>query len=166
MPDRSDLVALLPLLDEALDLPTGERALWLADLRRSQPVRAAKLEAMLGAEERLNRVGFLAEFPETPTVPALPLAGLRLGAYTLERPLGRGGMGTVWLARRSDGHYEGVAAVKLLNLALLDALGAARFRREGTVLARLVGYYVAGGAALTLVGLVSSRETRDQLLDR
>ena len=46
-------------------------------------------------------------------------------------------MGTVWLARRSDGRFEGTAAVKLLNLALLDQVGAARFRREGTVLARL-----------------------------
>ena len=46
-------------------------------------------------------------------------------------------MGTVWLARRSDGRFEGTAAVKLLNLALLDQVGAARFQREGTVLARL-----------------------------
>jgi serine/threonine-protein kinase len=46
-------------------------------------------------------------------------------------------MGTVWLARRSDGRFEGTAAVKLLNLALFDPVGAERFRREGTVLARL-----------------------------
>jgi eukaryotic-like serine/threonine-protein kinase len=46
-------------------------------------------------------------------------------------------MGTVWLARRSDGRFEGTAAVKLLNLALLDPVGSARFRREGSVLARL-----------------------------
>jgi serine/threonine-protein kinase len=46
-------------------------------------------------------------------------------------------MGTVWLARRSDGRYEGQAAVKLLNLALLDPVGSERFRREGTLLARL-----------------------------
>ncbi|HEX5633657.1 MAG TPA: serine/threonine-protein kinase, partial [Gemmatimonadales bacterium] len=45
--------------------------------------------------------------------------------------------GTVWLARRSDGRYEGTAAVKLPNLARLDAVGAERFRREGTLLARL-----------------------------
>jgi serine/threonine-protein kinase len=46
-------------------------------------------------------------------------------------------MGTVWLARRTDGQFEGHAAVKLLNLGLLSPSGEARFRREGSVLARL-----------------------------
>ena len=63
--------------------------------------------------------------------------GRRLGAYTIERPLGRGGMGSVWLARRSDGRYEGRVAVKLLSIAQLDPIGSERFRREGTTLARL-----------------------------
>src|SRR6185437_2267583 len=63
--------------------------------------------------------------------------GLELGAYTLERLLGQGGMGSVWLARRTDGRFEGEAAVKLLNLALLTSSGQERFRREGSVLARL-----------------------------
>jgi serine/threonine-protein kinase len=46
-------------------------------------------------------------------------------------------MGTVWLARRSDGRYEGQVAVKLLNAALIDPIGTERFRREGSTLARL-----------------------------
>ena len=46
-------------------------------------------------------------------------------------------MGTVWKARRSDGRFEGVAAVKFVHLAVLDREGRERFRREGTALARL-----------------------------
>jgi serine/threonine protein kinase len=46
-------------------------------------------------------------------------------------------MGTVWLATRSDGRYEGHAAVKLLNLAFLSAARRERFRREGSVLVSL-----------------------------
>jgi serine/threonine-protein kinase len=56
----------------------------------------------------------------------------------LERLLGRGGMGAVWLAHRSDGRYAGRAAVKLLNLSLLGRAGSTdRFKREGSALARL-----------------------------
>ena len=131
---NTDLLAtLLALLDQALDLPPLEREAWLSRLRAEQPAPAAELEALLAAEAGLDAKGFLSG-----TALAVPgLSGQRLGAYTLERPLGQGGMGTVWLARRSDGRYEGKVAVKLLNLALLDAVGAERFRREGTVLARL-----------------------------
>ena len=38
-------------------------------------------------------------------------AGDRLGAWTLLRPLGEGGMGRVFLAARSDGHYQQQAAI-------------------------------------------------------
>jgi tetratricopeptide (TPR) repeat protein len=71
------------------------------------------------------------------------LAGQTIGAYTLEAPLGMGGMGTVWRARRSDGRFEGFVAVKLLNLALIGPRGDERFRREGTLLARLAHPNVA-----------------------
>jgi tetratricopeptide (TPR) repeat protein/predicted Ser/Thr protein kinase len=60
-----------------------------------------------------------------------------VGNYTLERELGHGGMGSVWLARRSDGRFEGRAAIKFLDLTLVDAQGVERFRQEGDVLARL-----------------------------
>ena len=46
-------------------------------------------------------------------------AGRRIGAYTLVSPIGHGGMGTVWLAERSDGRFDGNVAIKLLNLGLL-----------------------------------------------
>ena len=52
-------------------------------------------------------------------------------------------MGTVWLARRSDGRFEGDVAVKFVNLAVLDELTLERFRREGTVLARLSHPHIA-----------------------
>ena len=60
-----------------------------------------------------------------------------MGAYRLLEPLGEGGSGSVWLAERCDGRFEGRAAVKLLNLALVGRSGQERFRREGTILARL-----------------------------
>ncbi len=123
--------ALSPLLDRALDLSDAERDAWLETLRTQSPDLAAELSAVLSGEAAADRHGFLS----TPV--DVSLAGLELGAWTLERPLGHGGMGTVWLARRTDGRFEGLAAVKLLNLALLTLDGRERFRREGSVLARL-----------------------------
>jgi eukaryotic-like serine/threonine-protein kinase len=124
------------LLDEGLDLGPGEQQSWLERIRSADPKLAQELADLIASEAELDASGFLAP-PDGAQMPVTSLAGRLIGAYTLERPLGRGGMGTVWLARRSDGRFEGQAAVKLLNLPLLDAAGAARFRREATALARL-----------------------------
>jgi len=139
MSDTKQLLAdLSSLLDQALDLAPDARAAWVAQLRLDQPALAPELEALLGAEVGLNACGFLERDPWADLAEPMPsLAGRRLGAYTLDGPLGKGGMGTVWLAHRSDGRFEGRAAVKLLNLALLDSAGSERFHREGTTLARL-----------------------------
>ena len=52
-------------------------------------------------------------------------------------------MGSVWLARRNDGRFEGIVAVKLLNAALVGRSAEERFRREGSVLARLQHPHIA-----------------------
>jgi serine/threonine protein kinase len=146
MPPLTDtdlLAALHTLLERALDMPLAERDSWLAQLRLDQPEPARELEALLAAESGLDARGFLSHAGLGEQIALPGLAGQRLGAYTLERPLGRGGMGSVWLARRSDGRYQGSAAVKLLNLALLDPAGSARFQREGTVLARVSHPHIA-----------------------
>jgi tetratricopeptide (TPR) repeat protein len=133
------------LLDEALERSAAERATWLAQLRQHEPALAAELDTILRAESELDGDGFLRDAAGLGAALApVSLAGVRLGSYTLERPLGRGGMGSVWLARRSDGRYQGRAAVKLLNLALLDPVGTARFTREGSLLARLTHPHIAG----------------------
>ena len=52
-------------------------------------------------------------------------------------------MGTVWLARRDDGRFEGTVAIKFVHLAGLDRLGQERFRREGTLLGRVSHPHIA-----------------------
>ena len=124
-----------PLLDEALDLPGSAREAWLEALATRAPELAAHVRScLLGVAELADR-----KFLEGPVPFNVPtgLKGHALGAYTLERPLGYGGMGTVWLAHRSDGRFEGQVAVKLLNLALVGHPSEQRFAREGRVLARL-----------------------------
>src|SRR5262245_2012060 len=129
-------------LDAVLDLADGERAAWLARLRAQDPQLAAEVETFLEELQTISRDQFL----EDPVL-ALPmppdLAGQTFGAYTLVSPIGQGGMGSVWLAERSDGQFERRVAVKLLNPALMGRGGGERFKREGNLLGRLAHPHIA-----------------------
>ena len=120
-----------PLLDHALDLTDEERGIWLDELREKSPELVEQLVQLLTADEAADEGGFLNAGFQVATTE------LQVGAWKLERPLGAGGMGAVWLAHRTQGEGESRAAIKLLNLALQGPLGQARFRREGAILARL-----------------------------
>ena len=136
--DKTRWQALSPWLDALLDLDVEQRARRLEHLRRGDPLLADELAALLDSEAKIEREAFLeGSVLDFAANPVESLAGKRVGAYTLERPLGQGGMGSVWLAHRSDGRFEGQAALKFLNLALVARGGAERFRREGDVLAKL-----------------------------
>jgi len=130
-----------PLLDELLDADATSRTARLAQLRQNDGGLADQVAALLNQHAALETAEFLEGSVLASTIHEL--AGQVVGSYTLERTLGAGGMGTVWLARRSDGRYEGRAAVKFLNLALLDRGGTQRFRREGNALARLKHPHIA-----------------------
>ena len=130
------LATLSPLLDQATELAPDARAAWLAGLRREQPGLAAELESLLGSEAEMVAAGFLSRSGAAELL-GVPPAGGQVGPYALVRPLGHGGMGSVWLGQRNDGRYEGQVAVKLLSGALLHPAGAERFRREANALARL-----------------------------
>jgi serine/threonine protein kinase len=92
------------------------------------------------------------------TGPALSLdsgaPGQNIGPYRLISIIGHGGMGTVWLAERSDGRFERKAAVKFLNFALTGRGLEERFRREGAILGRLSHVNIAEllDAGVTAIG--------------
>jgi eukaryotic-like serine/threonine-protein kinase len=66
-----------------------------------------------------------------------PRGGQRVGAYVIVRELGRGGMGTVFLAERADGQFEKQVAIKILSRGADTAEILRRFRAERQILARL-----------------------------
>ncbi|MDA8018729.1 MAG: serine/threonine-protein kinase [Thermoanaerobaculia bacterium] len=61
----------------------------------------------------------------------------RIGPYRLIRELGRGGMGTVYLAERDDGTYDQRIALKLIRRGMDSAAILRRFLRERQILAQL-----------------------------
>jgi eukaryotic-like serine/threonine-protein kinase len=130
--------AVQPWLDRALDLPAGEsRDQLIAALREEAPAIADTLELLLSGEEEPHSLTALG-VTITQLLGDLPtLAGQRIGSYVLDAPLGQGGMGTVYLAHRADGAFDGDAAVKLLHVGAVGGARADRFRREATMLATL-----------------------------
>ena len=68
---------------------------------------------------------------------ASQIIGQRIGAYVVTREIGRGGMGTVYLAARADGYFEKEVAIKLLNSGIDTEEMVQRFHSERRVLARL-----------------------------
>jgi eukaryotic-like serine/threonine-protein kinase len=142
--DKQRWIALSPLLDELLDLEGPDRARRLAEIRAGDVAMAEHLEALLARDEALNEEAFLeqpaAEALQGPlpsAMPPLDFSGEALGPYALERELGQGGMGAVWLASRADGRFEGQVAVKFLKSGLFGKGDSGRFEREGQILARL-----------------------------
>ena len=125
-------------LDQALDLSDEERAAWLADLRAREPVLAAQLTELLEARARQGYSEFLSGpslLPEGAVMATL--IGRRVGPYVIDAEIGRGGMGTVWRAKRDDGRFEGFVAVKFVNAAWIGQAGEQRFRVEGKLLGKL-----------------------------
>ncbi|MFO1330073.1 MAG: serine/threonine-protein kinase [Rubrivivax sp.] len=147
-PGRAPIAAdrwarLSPLLDDLLELDEAARDARLQSLRHDDAALADELQALLQAPPAPHEQRFLDRSLDAGAMTPLLAAGGRCGAWTLMQPIGEGGMGTVWLARRGDGRYDAQAAVKLPHPALLVRGGAARFEREGRLLARLSHPHIA-----------------------
>lgn len=69
--------------------------------------------------------------------------GGRLGAFRIVRELGRGGMGIVYLATRSDGAFDQQVAIKWLPVGESAANAAGQFKRERQILAGLRHSHIA-----------------------
>lgn len=125
-------------LADALELPIQERRAFLRlRLGDDESILAEALRLVGQAEgaEKLFSKGPMAGLGGL-------VAGSRLGPWELVKPLGTGGMGVVWLARRVDGQASMMAAIKLLPPALSGPLRGdgdllQRFLMEKQILARL-----------------------------
>jgi tetratricopeptide (TPR) repeat protein len=133
-PDR--WAAVHRLFEEVLDLPPEARPAWLEGAREGDASLVAEVELLLLEHAQVGRDRFLEDEPERPVHEAT-LEGQTVGPYTVRSLIGHGGMGTVWMAERTDGRFERRAAIKFLNVALLGRGGEQRFTREGHVLGRL-----------------------------
>jgi len=80
-----------------------------------------------------------ADLPGREWLPALH----RIGPYEIVRPISRGGMGAVYLARRADGQLEYEVALKILRWDLQTDELRRRFLVERQILARINHPHIA-----------------------
>jgi eukaryotic-like serine/threonine-protein kinase len=122
------------LFAEALEQPAEERGAFLAAACAGDAELLRAVEELLAADE--ESAAFL-ERPAGELLGFVPEPEGRLGPYQLLRRLGDGGMGTVYLARREDEHYERDVAVKVIRSGLQSPEALHRFFAERQILARL-----------------------------
>ncbi|HRQ66092.1 MAG TPA: serine/threonine-protein kinase, partial [Xanthomonadaceae bacterium] len=137
-------------LDELLDLDTAEQGERLDDIARADPAFAGELRALLNAEsgEGLFERGLGALAHEALEQSASASKGgtsnaaseqdaVTIGHWRLIEPLGRGGMGEVFLAQRHDGDFTQRAALKRLKRGMDSEDILQRFLQERRILASL-----------------------------
>jgi serine/threonine-protein kinase len=141
----SRLQRLQALFHQAVELDLPEQAAFLDQACADDPQLRAELSALLVQDRR-------GDDDATIAARVLPLArqladadadvnpalrdGARIGGYRLEREIGSGGMGSVFLARREDREFQHEVAIKLVR-GFPTSPVLERFRRERELLAGL-----------------------------
>src|SRR3954470_2984793 len=124
------------ILNEALQREEGEeRTAFVAEACAHDPELREKVETYLGLSgEALDAC---ADNLRDTVRNTISRVGSRIGAYRIVREIGRGGMGTVFLASRADGEFEKNVAIKLLKRGTDTDEIVRRFRSERQILAKL-----------------------------
>lgn len=138
-----DWKQMFELLDTALDLPPTERDSWIDSLSGDYARLKPALRELLAKHATRNSDEFLREMPQFTSLTGIntsplstPSPGNHVGPYRLVLELGRGGMGSVWLAERADGTFKRNVALKLPHVTWIGGL-AERMARERDILATL-----------------------------
>lgn len=106
-------------------------------------VEALLLEDQRGpVVQRAVRAAAVSLMPDL-RAPDAPQPGTRIGAYEIREEIGRGGMGTVYLAVRADEAYQRKVAIKFVRREFDTAVFRERFQRERRILGRLDHPYIA-----------------------
>jgi tetratricopeptide (TPR) repeat protein len=134
---RERWVRLERLFAQGLTRPESERAAWLARACGEDSELRREVEELLRAEGKpgvLDILPLAGDRTEAVIVPSIA-AGERVGAWRIEKLVGRGGMGEVYAATRVEAEFEQRGALKLLRFEAIGEL--ARFNAERRILARL-----------------------------
>ncbi|MFY2762620.1 protein kinase domain-containing protein [Arenimonas sp. MALMAid1274] len=144
--------AVAALFDRVHELPPPEREAALAASREDAAVRdqvRQMLSALESQPDFLEQPAAVSVAPEAPGGYCSLSPGERVGDFRIERLIGRGGMGEVYLAHRADADFEQHVALKLIRPEAVGQLS--HFGNERRILAALehpgIARLVDGGLA-------------------
>ncbi len=120
------------VFEETLEHATQERSAFLDQACTGDESLRREVESLLVADA--NEDTFLQDRRD-PADGADPMLGRRIGPYQVERRLGSGGMGVVYLALRADEEFKQLVALKVLRPGV--GQDVRRFRAERQILAAL-----------------------------
>lgn len=141
------------LFFEALNRAPDAPRTWLRSQQQVDAGLRSKVDALLAAHEEAgdlfeSAIGVAAH--DSFASAGASVLSQRIGAYTLIRELGHGGMGSVYLAERADEQFSHQVAIKLVQQQLPSPYLIERFKAERQILARLAHPNIArlldGGA--------------------
>ena len=133
----SDLKRLESIFLAAVELDGEARRRYLQNACQGDSGLLADVQEMLAADAQGSAIfdqtlRVAVEHAVEPT-----LEGVHVGSYRIIREIGRGGMGTVYLAERADDEFEKRVAIKVIKRGMDTADILQRFRHERRILAAL-----------------------------
>ncbi|PHR56974.1 MAG: hypothetical protein COA43_12715 [Robiginitomaculum sp.] len=137
------------LLNQVLDLPEEQREEKLREFDKTvpkyaKPVRHALIAATQMTVFDIGVGGFAKDLlQKMVSSEAEQAIGSVLSVYRLDKVLGQGGMGVVYLGTRNDGQFEQQVAIKKLPLGISSPEGIKRFEEERAILATVRHPYIA-----------------------
>ena len=122
------------VIDEALAMPPERRAAFLETRLADRPEELLKARRIIDQMEQAETFLELPEQKDDDPATSPPPQS-RIGVWSIGEMIGKGGMGAVYVARRAEGGFEQIGALKLMRD---DApIDAARFETERQLLAQL-----------------------------
>ena len=139
MLSQDDWNRLQQLFHAACALPIPERDAFAQAQAGEEPELLRELLAMLEVEEAATEA---VRKPLREVATSLPIASelpasTRFGPWQVERLIGKGGMGQVYLGQRADGAYELKVAIKVIGTQQSDSQRRAYFEFERQLLAQM-----------------------------
>lgn len=126
------------VFDRALAVPSDERdGLIEVVCGRDEALRDQVLSLIAASEEGDSQIRKAIARAADDAGSADMTGDDRIGAYRIERELGRGGMGTVYLAVRDDDEFHKKVAIKIVRSGFDSDELLHRFRSERQILANL-----------------------------